>query len=1134
MSKALSYHNTVNGEHWFKSVAYGKAEIETIADPQGGNAKEAPTSIPSPFARFDLVKTAFGSLGGNKKLAGTLNDQQLVSNALDIGEILFNYDDFQDKLKIVAWSRNDLANLQNSSNNGHKQLGDALALYLGQDGKAYNFNKIQRLFIIFYKGEAIGGTSSSTLFFSSANDMSDLNIPFGKQQLLGKVPVPLYERDIEYQKMWYCLKQQPNFQQRFKELDDYLENNFKILRSKSPEIYYQHIQAENGGLLIDSAYNSANAEVLDTGITNDNLEILGLELWKKKDKGGVEIEAKSGFVIKSDTYKSRYPNQPLPLALQDKFNRPLFYSQATWDSSVSVPAYSPLSWRSNDRQLPGQANKYPWLTINDFLEPYLIKVNYPLNTDAFYVGKVEGLQDNRGYLLPLKKDFFDFFSPEDLENGVVKLSMTAGNNGAVSVSLQIPIVGGLVSFEKTYIPGNEENIPMPDLTNNEGFIIEQKFTVNIFPLIKSGDYKLAADYRIQLIEKKGINNDIKLEFYNAGTNARVPSQIDKYRNPRNGNLTDISKYYIQKEEFDYLTVEFNNPNKDLSATLIPKWFKYNGRGKQYSFAIDFGTSNTHIEYQVGNNAPQPFTTKEIQVGTLVAPSFYNAADVLLDLYLPFGYEFLPMKIDKMSAESFPLRTAIVYPEKLDLNQPTFTLTDFNIPFYYEKESPRDEIDINLKWGKNDDGNQKKVTAFFEQLLMMIKTKVLLEGGDIDAVKIYWFYPSSMQKGKINRLRRTWNQLSKDILSANLATEPIAVSESIAPFYHYKDTTPNLTSSEKPVVSIDIGGGTTDIVVYQQNKPTLLSSFRFAANAIYGDAYVGRGVKSNGFVLKYQEKIEAILNSNSLSNLLECNTDAFSKGKSEEIISLWFALEKNKAVINKKDLSFNRMLSDDDDMKIVFVLFYSAVIYHLAKLLKANGIDMPKNITFSGTGSKMLDILTSDDRQLSALTKVMIEKVFEKEYDKRERLQVFSDRNMPKEATCKGALMMDSESLDINPLSIAKVYAATYGDEFESLTYDDLTNSDVKTSVKKEVESFIDFFFEVNKSFDFDDELSVNPTYTRLAKEILKDNLASYLGEGISNKLKDQTDDDKELEETLFFYPLIGAINNLAYQIGSKT
>ena len=188
MSKVLTYHKSQNGGHWFKSVVYGKNEIEAIKDPQGGDTESAPTSIPSPFARFDLVRTAFANLSLSGKLKGTPNDEKLVSEALDLGEILFNYEDFKDRLKLVAWSKKDLTSLLNSSTQGHQRLGKALELYLTQDAEAYNFDLIDRIFIVFFKGVAIGGTSPSTLFFSSANSLNQLSIPLGNQHLFDGNP----------------------------------------------------------------------------------------------------------------------------------------------------------------------------------------------------------------------------------------------------------------------------------------------------------------------------------------------------------------------------------------------------------------------------------------------------------------------------------------------------------------------------------------------------------------------------------------------------------------------------------------------------------------------------------------------------------------------------------------------------------------------------------------------------------------------------------------------------------------------------------------------------------------------------------------------------------------------------------
>ena len=730
--------------------------------------------------------------------------------------------------------------------------------------------------------------------------------------------------------MWYCLKKLPDFQKRFKEVDAYLEISLKLLSKESPALYNKHIRTENGDDLLKDDYYISKYDELTTGKDNDFLEVLGKFPLRKKRIVLSDIEHISGFVIKTTRYKALYPKLPIPLALQHNFRKAIPYTQGNWNPDTTVLPYYAEDWRKNIRRLPGQSTNYPWLTISDFLEPYLVRVNYPINTDAYLTGALMDMPENKGYLLPLKKDFFDFFGFDDLEKGNVKLTMQGQGGGGVKVSLQIPIESRngqqeYISFDRTYIPANANDLPTPNLINNEGFIIEEKFTINIYPLARSGEFKLNADYRIQLIEQKTNNEDIKIDFVDFANNSPVEIESEKYRSPRNGDRNDISKYFVLKKEFDYLSVQFKNPKENINAVLVPKWYRYNGRGKHFSFAIDFGTSNTHIEFKTPDSASKRFSIDKPQVGTLVNPAYYNESKISdIDLFIPFKYEFLPLYIGNNSSEGFPLRTVIVSPANIDVNKPTYTLGDYNIPFYYEQEpspSTNDQPFTNLKWANDDIATKKRVTAFFEELIMMIRNKVIFEGGNLNETKIYWFYPSSMQKGRIKNLKGIWDTLFKLHITDKQENNPLPVSESIAPFYHYKEERPNLLASEKPALSIDIGGGTTDVVVYEKNSPILLTSFRFAGNAIYGDGFRNSAAGANGFVTKYSNRIGALLESNNLSMLLECHKIALANKKSEEIVSLWFALEKNKAVKNKNDLSFNKILADDDDLKIVFVFFY---------------------------------------------------------------------------------------------------------------------------------------------------------------------------------------------------------------------
>jgi 2-amino-4-hydroxy-6-hydroxymethyldihydropteridine diphosphokinase len=61
------------------------------------------------------------------------------------------------------------------------------------------------------------------------------------------------------------------------------------------------------------------------------------------------------------------------------------------------------------------------------------------------------------------------------------------------------------------------------------------------------------------------------------------------------------------------------------------------------------------------------------------------------------------------------------------------------------------------------------------------------------------------------------------------------------------------------------------------------------------------------------------------------------------------------VIDIDILSYNNEIINDDDLKIVFLIFYSSIIYHLAKLMKQKEMKAPRYITFSGTGSKIISI-----------------------------------------------------------------------------------------------------------------------------------------------------------------------------------
>ena len=90
---------------WGESSAYGNTAIKEIKDPNGATSKKEITSIPSPFARMDLVKTAFKVITESKDLDGDSIHHKLISDCFDVGEIFFNIDKFRDKVRIIVWDK---------------------------------------------------------------------------------------------------------------------------------------------------------------------------------------------------------------------------------------------------------------------------------------------------------------------------------------------------------------------------------------------------------------------------------------------------------------------------------------------------------------------------------------------------------------------------------------------------------------------------------------------------------------------------------------------------------------------------------------------------------------------------------------------------------------------------------------------------------------------------------------------------------------------------------------------------------------------------------------------------------------------------------------------------------------------
>ena len=95
MAKVYRLHEGQEGTGWFTSTPITKEQLRTIKT----EGKDVATSIPSPFARVDLVKSAFGWVADND-IDGVTAHHKLVSDSLDVAQLFYESQKFKSKIQI--------------------------------------------------------------------------------------------------------------------------------------------------------------------------------------------------------------------------------------------------------------------------------------------------------------------------------------------------------------------------------------------------------------------------------------------------------------------------------------------------------------------------------------------------------------------------------------------------------------------------------------------------------------------------------------------------------------------------------------------------------------------------------------------------------------------------------------------------------------------------------------------------------------------------------------------------------------------------------------------------------------------------------------------------------------------------
>ena len=1122
-------------------------EVIDVVNNKKNKSKLPKVSVPSPFARFELVQKAFGNMA-SKGQEADLRDSILVSQALDVAQLFFEMDSHLD-IKVVKWNKRDaIEQLKNSRMNGNILFGESLELYMRQenygfDEKTYYSSTGVKandlpIYILTYAGDAIGCTSPTSLFMATPvfqNFQEHILIEGDKKIFSARRQ--LYERDevfIEYlYRLVETIRQRPGRSNKdpLSEFKEYLSRQKEIIRNCNPDLY-RRINELNG-------YS-------DTDLENDyrgsDLYVLGYRLYmRKKEDIQEQIPEVSDFVIIS----SKNSKRPLVLTNNCPYNNLRYYSNnVVWNADKHKIDYK----EKGRNHLPGTETEYPWLCENDFLSDVIVQLPYPLDTH-FFDGNLSGSKEH-SYLLPLRSLFFEYFDYSYLKekngsewNFKIEEEKRGKEVSAVVVTLLITVKGGrALALKKTYkMPDSvEEGLRYVSAISDNaiGCIVECPVALLIFPFarLRNNNY-----YNMQLARGgfgwDEFNVSAKAFQNSSSTDRLVEWEIEVERNKN-------TQYYSTKDTFDYLRIEIGDDYRRHEAILLPEWGDVKEGTSKFKFAFDFGTTNSHIavmdvdtknllEFKLGSSIVATLDLARESSGELVNALFRAL----------MKQEFIPDTIG--DTYSFPLRTVVLVPKTIDFKVTTpQALCHVNIPFIYGKEDygmDRNKAKPNIKWSKNEE-EQKFANAFIEELVLLARGFAVENGGDLPECSFVWTYPLSMKGSAVTDFNEQWikyyqRYFSPDTLAEDLTGKVFKLTESIAPLLYYRD---NDRALSQMGLSIDIGGGTCDVVIIRNDEDIKVNSFRFAADIIFG---AGKAV-DNPMIQTHCDYFKNLLDGKGedTRKVREMLIKICEEPETEstEANSVLFSLENHPLLgnISTEDRSYNLRLKRDGKRKVIFIYFYASIIYYLVRLLQDYGYTRPEKILFSGTGSKLLNIIGGKDT-LEYLTTQFITKFSENHFSYSDDVSIEIERKEPKQLTAKGALhkkdsskkiaknFTNSRLVDSNTIRYSMLLK---NGEPVVLKYADLNDETGKTEIVSQVEDFNRRFMELCKSLDFTEEYGCDEESLKVMEKYVNKDLKAYLDTEISDNVKIAGNEDKNFEDSLFFYPVKGVIHKLIRSI----
>lgn len=588
-------------------------------------------------------------------------------------------------------------------------------------------------------------------------------------------------------------------------------------------------------------------------------------------------------------------------------------------------------------------------------------------------------------------------------------------------------------------------------TNNDIIYIDITPIIEIWPAFKEEDWNL---YYVFCHSFGDENLTI------------TPDNLDTHRNNREYKLTSFPNYLLFRYKNEEAGIIVPNPSENLLSNIVSN--------RRCIVGVDFGTSNTNIyikEIEGQERVPEPIKLNP----SLIRLTNPDPTERTIELYRSF---FPPEERVPDFPTLFRAKNQVEIGSESVLDGIAYI--DPDIYSRWETSGLKD----NIKW--IEDSNERIIISLYlKHLLMMIKEECRKRGIKPQNIEVRWAYPSEFRKSWIEDLSDQWKIICSDLgISSQQGT-----TENVALVKYFISRQGATVGGINPHVFVDIGGGSTDISLWRENRLLLQTSIKLAGNDI-----IGRYSKKQEFLRLI---LESCITDNELVNKLLRLSNSINPST---LINVILANSEYLGRLGK-NLPTIRGDKEIKNVNTIIYIFLSGILYYIGLLLaykyKKDNIKPLQEITIwlAGKGSKMVDWLSGNIQSLGVFVSEPFKSIFSSEFSSEEVEVKIEASKEPKSEVALGLTSDYQINGDIRHLNILgeNIEEFNWNKELES------ENDEIISELKKiqdalrKVDSFDYFDSFRNLLVKNEESYGINDISE---EELEKDYILSQFGEYI--------------------------------------